>query len=223
MPAHAVTVQVLFEKDAPKPVEEEKPKPQKEKTYPLTLLPTSHGEVTIPDDEDLKAGTIIVLLLEPDTDYHLAKINVYKSDDKTTTITPHEESEKVYRFTMPAHPVTVQVLFEKDAPKPVEEEKPKPQKEKTYLLTLLPTKHGTITLSNGETELEVDTWVMLNLEPERGYEVDQVKVYKSDNKKESIETAILSDTEYSFNMPPHAVTVEATFKKDTNSYDEDED
>ena len=221
MPAYAVTVKAVFEKDA-KPVEEEKPKPQ-EPTYPLTLLPTSHGEVTIPDDEDLKAGTIIVLLLEPDTDYHLAKINVYKSDDKTTTITPHEESEKVYRFTMPAHAVTVQVLFEKDAPKPVEEEKPKPQKEKTYLLTLLPTKHGTITLSNGETELEVDTWVMLNLEPERGYEVDQVKVYKSGNKKVSIETTVLSDTEYSFNMPPHAVTVEATFKKDTNSYDEDED
>ena len=221
MPAYAVTVKAVFEKDA-KPVEEEKPKPQ-EPTYPLTLLPTSHGEVTIPDDEDLKAGTIIVLLLEPDTDYHLAKINVYKSDDKTTTITPHEESEKVYRFTMPAHAVTVQVLFEKDAPKPVEEEKPTPQKEKTYLLTLLPTKHGTITLSNGETELEVDTWVMLNLEPERGYEVDQVKVYKSGNKKVSIETTVLSDTEYSFNMPPHAVTVEATFKKDTNSYDEDED
>jgi len=221
MPAHAVTVKAMFEKDA-KPVEAEKPNPQ-EPTYPLTLLPTSHGEVTIPDDEDLKAGTIIVLLLEPDTDYHLAKINVYKSDDKTTTITPHEESEKVYRFTMPAHAVTVQVLFEKDAPKPVEEEKPKPQKEKTYLLTLLPTKHGTITLSNVETELEVDTWVMLNLEPERGYEVDQVKVYKSDNKKVSIETTVLSDTEYSFNMPPHAVTVEATFKKDTNSYDEDDD
>ena len=221
MPAYAVTVKAVFEKDA-KPVEEEKPT-QQEPTYPLTLLPTSHGEVTIPDDEDLKAGTIIVLLLEPDTDYHLAKINVYKSDDKTTTITPHEESEKVYRFTMPAHAVTVQVLFEKDAPKPVEEEKPKPQKEKTYLLTLLPTKHGTITLSNGETELEVDTWVMLNLEPERGYEVDQVKVYKSGNKKVSIETTVLSDTEYSFNMPPHAVTVEATFKKDTNSYDEDED
>lgn len=221
MPAYAVTVKAVFEKDA-KPVEEEKPKPQ-DPTYPLTLLPTSHGEVTIPDDEDLKAGTIIVLLLEPDTDYHLAKINIYKSDDKTTTITPHEESEKVYRFTMPAHAVTVQVLFEKDAPKPVEEEKPKPQKEKTYLLTLLPSKHGTITLSNVETELEVDTWVMLNLEPERGYEVDQVKVYKSGNKKVSIETTVLSDTEYSFNMPPHAVTVEATFKKDTNSYDEDED
>ena len=68
--------------------------------------------------------------------------------------------------------------------------------------------HGTITV---ESEGRYGEEITITAEPDRGYEVDKIKV--TDNSGKDIEVTEKKGDKYTFSMPRRKVTVEATFKK----------
>lgn len=69
-------------------------------------------------------------------------------------------------------------------------------------------KHGTITV---ESEGRYGEEITITAEPDRGYEVDKIKV--TDDSGKDIEVTEKKGDKYTFSMPRRKVTVEATFKK----------
>ena len=68
--------------------------------------------------------------------------------------------------------------------------------------------HGTITV---ESEGRYGEEITITAEPDRGYEVDKIKV--TDDSGKDIEVTEKKGDKYTFSMPRQKVTVEATFKK----------
>ena len=233
MPTHAVTVQATFEKDIP----------QAPTTYLLSLQSPSNGTLEADKEGELEADTQVTLTLTPDADYHFASLKVFKSGDEGVTVSTNKVSDTEYRFKMPTHAVTVQVVFEKDEKNgdkvnedandndddKIDEDRidegdddkieddgnPLLAEPKTYPITIQPTEHGTIEIVNGNEGLEKDTWVMLEIEPEEDYRLSSLLIYKSGSKKKGkINYLKLSDSEYQFSMPGYAITVEAKFEKE---------
>ena len=68
--------------------------------------------------------------------------------------------------------------------------------------------HGTITV---ESEGRYGEEITITAEPDRGYEVDKIKV--TDDSGKDIEVTEKKGDKYTFSMPRRKVTVEATFKK----------
>ena len=68
--------------------------------------------------------------------------------------------------------------------------------------------HGTITV---ESEGRYGEEITITAEPDRGYEVDKIKV--TDDSGKDIEVTEKKENSYAFSMPRRKVTVEATFKK----------
>lgn len=68
--------------------------------------------------------------------------------------------------------------------------------------------HGTITV---ESEGRYGEEITVTAEPDRGYEVDKIKV--TDDSGKDIEVTEKKGDKYTFSMPRRKVTVEATFKK----------
>lgn len=84
----------------------------------------------------------------------------------------------------------------------------KDKDKRRYPIEKEKTNHGTITV---ESEGRYGEEITITAEPDRGYEVDKIKV--TDDSGKDIEVTEKKGDKYTFSMPRRKVTVEATFKK----------
>lgn len=148
-------------------------------TYAITVKSNNDAYGTASADvEEAAEGTKVTLTAVPKTGYKFVE---WKSDDVTITDNT---------FTMPANAVEITAVFEEKAPD-------------EFDITIAKTANGTVTVKGGKTASVKDETIDLVITPDKGYEVDTVKV-----NGEAI-------TGTSFTMPEKDVTIEVTFKKST--------
>ena len=151
----------------------------KKNTYAITVKSNNDAYGTASADvEEAAEGTKVTLTAVPKSGYKFVE---WKSDDATITDNT---------FTMPAKAVEITAVFEEKA-------------ADEFDITVAKTTNGTVTVKGGKTASVKDETIELVITPDKGYEVDTVKV-----NGEAI-------TGTSFTMPEKDVTVEVTFKKST--------
>lgn len=151
----------------------------KKNTYAITVKSNNDAYGTASADvKEAAEGTKVTLTVAPKTGYKFVE---WQSDDVTITDNT---------FTMPAKEVEITAVFEEKAPD-------------EFDITVAKTTNGTVTVKGGKTAALKDETIDLVITPDKGYEVDTVKV-----NGEAI-------TGTSFTMPEKDVTVEVTFKKST--------
>lgn len=151
----------------------------KKNTYAITVKSNNDAYGTASADvKEAAEGTKVTLTVAPKTGYKFVE---WQSDDVTITDNT---------FTMPAKEVEITAVFEEKAPD-------------EFDITVAKTTNGTVTVKGGKTAALKDETIDLVITPDKGYEVDTVKV-----NGEAI-------TGTSFTMPEKDVTIEVTFKKST--------
>ena len=151
----------------------------KKNTYAVTVKSNNDAYGTASADvKEAAEGTKVTLTAVPKTGYKFVE---WQSDDVTITDST---------FTMPANAVEITAVFEEKAPD-------------EFDITVAKTTNGTVTVKGGKTASVKDETIDLVITPDKGYEVDTVKV-----NGEAI-------TGTSFTMPEKDVTIEVTFKKST--------
>ena len=151
----------------------------KKNTYAVTVKSNNDAYGTASADvKEAAEGTKVTLTVAPKTGYKFVE---WQSDDVTITDNT---------FTMPAKEVEITAVFEEKAPD-------------EFDITVAKTTNGTVTVKGGKTAALKDETIDLVITPDKGYEVDTVKV-----NGEAI-------TGTSFTMPEKDVTIEVTFKKST--------
>ena len=97
LPKGAFAVAMLFVKKVPK-------------MYDVTLAEVQNGYITVSKSK-ASENDVVKLTVTPDADYHLKEgsLLVYKTGDRGVVIPVNDR-----QFTMPAHPVTVMAVFEKN-------------------------------------------------------------------------------------------------------------
>ena len=151
----------------------------KKNTYAVTVKSNNDAYGTASADvKEAAEGTKVTLTVAPKTGYKFVE---WQSDDVTITDNT---------FTMPAKAVEITAVFEEKAPD-------------EFDITVAKTTNGTVTVKGGKTAALKDETIDLVITPDKGYEVDTVKV-----NGEAI-------TGTSFTMPEKDVTIEVTFKKST--------
>lgn len=151
----------------------------KKNTYAVTVKSNNDAYGTASADvKEAAEGTKVTLTVAPKTGYKFVE---WQSDDVTITDST---------FTMPAKEVEITAVFEEKAPD-------------EFDITVAKTTNGTVTVKGGKTAALKDETIDLVITPDKGYEVDTVKV-----NGEAI-------TGTSFKMPEKDVTIEVTFKKST--------
>lgn len=151
----------------------------KKNTYAITVKSNNDAYGTASADvKEAAEGTKVTLTVAPKTGYKFVE---WQSDDVTITDNT---------FTMPAKEVEITAVFEEKA-------------ADEFDITVAKTTNGTVTVKGGKTAALKDETIDLVITPDKGYEVDTVKV-----NGEAI-------TGTSFTMPEKDVTVEVTFKKST--------
>lgn len=151
----------------------------KKNTYAITVKSNNDAYGTASADvKEAAEGTKVTLTVAPKTGYKFVE---WQSDDVTITDNT---------FTMPAKEVEITAVFEEKAPD-------------EFDITVAKTTNGTVTVKGGKTAALKDETIDLVITPDKGYEVDTVKV-----NGEAI-------TGTSFKMPEKDVTIEVTFKKST--------
>lgn len=151
----------------------------KKAAQPITVKSNNDTYGTASADvKEAAEGTKVTLTAVPKTGYKFVE---WKSDDVTITDST---------FTMPANAVEITAVFEEKAPD-------------EFDITVAKTTNGTVTVKGGKTASVKDETIDLVITPDKGYEVDTVKV-----NGEAI-------TGTSFTMPEKDVTIEVTFKKST--------
>lgn len=146
-----------------------------------------HGHVTVKvngeEASTAAAGATVTVAAAADSGYELDKITVTNVDDGTITVPVNDDGT----FTMPAYSVMVSATF----------------KDAAYAITVTAGEHGSASAST--TEATKGAAVTLTIEPDDGYEVNEVTVNgEALNAQE--------DGAYTFNMPGQAVTVNVTFR-----------
>lgn len=151
----------------------------KKNTYAVTVKSNNDAYGTASADvKEAAEGTKVTLTVAPKTGYKFVE---WQSDDVTITDNT---------FTMPAKEVEITAVFEEKAPD-------------EFDITVAKATNGTVTVKGGKTAALKDETIDLVITPDKGYEVDTVKV-----NGEAI-------TGTSFTMPEKDVTIEVTFKKST--------
>lgn len=151
----------------------------KKNTYAVTVKSNNDAYGTASADvKEAAEGTKVTLTVAPKTGYKFVE---WKSDDVTITDNT---------FKMPAKAVEITAVFEEKA-------------ADEFDITVAKTANGTVTVKGGKTASVKDETINLIITPDKGYEVDTVKV-----NGEAI-------TGTSFTMPEKDVTIEVTFKKST--------
>lgn len=151
----------------------------KNNTFSITVKSNNDAYGTASADvSEAAENTKVTLTAVPKTGYKFVE---WKSDDVTITDNT---------FTMPAKAVEITAVFEEKA-------------AGEFDITVAKTANGTVTVKGGKTASVKDETIDLVITPDKGYEIDTVKV-----NGEAI-------TGTSFTMPEKDVTIEVTFKKST--------
>ena len=101
--------------------------------------------------------------------------------------------------------ITVKAVFEDRGSK---DSSNKDKDRQKYIIEKEKMNHGTVTV---KSEGRYGEEITIIAEPDRGYEVDKIKV--TDDSGKDIEVTEKKENSYAFSMPRRKVTVEATFKK----------
>ena len=153
--------------------------------YTVTVLTDGSGSATA-SATTAAAGDTVTLTASPSSGYHFERWEVVFSG---VTISGNT-------FTMPASPVTVKAVFEKN-----------PYIPPTYAVTVPETPGGTVTVS--PSRASSGRTVTITATPDLGYELESLTVL--DSRGNEIALTDKGGGKYTFTMPASRVTVEASF------------
>ena len=144
-----------------------------------------HGQVK-PNKKTAYDGRLVTISSTPDVGYDLSSYVVTRADNPEVVV----EMKNANSFVMPKYDVMVSAVFKKEHRIDVEKNLP----------------HGKI-ISTKEKAIE-GKQVALRSQPDEGYLVEKVRVYRTGNRNETVEA-----NKSGFKMPDYDVTVTATFAK----------
>ena len=154
-------------------------------TYAVTVQAQGGGSASA-SPTVAKAGETVTLTASPSSGYHFERWEVVSGG---VTISGNT-------FTMPASPVTVKAVFEKN-----------PYIPPTYAVTVPDTTGGTVEVS--PSRASSGRRVTITAEPDTGYELESLTVL--DSRGSEIALTDQGDGKYTFTMPARKVTVQASF------------
>ena len=148
----------------------------------ITYTTTEHGSITGPATS--YPGDIVTLSILIDDEYAVESINIYKTDDITTTIELADNS-----FVMPDYDVTVtaNIVY-----------------SPSHDISFICTNHGTVTTNVNRAQ--AGTTISLTATPNSGYILSSYLVYKADDINTTIPV-----TDEMFTMPGYDVIVAGFF------------
>lgn len=174
---------------------------------------TTETYYTVKLDSQLNGGSVSGLTLNgdskkaddtvsfnaiPNSGYAIGSVTLKKDDGTDAGITLQNNGNGSYSFTMPAHNVTVSVVFT--------------NVQHNVKLDAAPV-NGTVTgITAADVLHGVGSTVSFTATPNSGYEVDVVSACKADDTTTPVVVTKGSDSSYSFPMPDYDVTVTVTFK-----------
>lgn len=135
-------------------------------------------------------GTEVTLTVTPGKGYRLEHLNILSGSG---TVDYTDNDDGTYTFEMPASVVIITAIFEQVY---------------TYKITVAESTNGEVTAS--PTEAAEGETITLTVNPNDGYELDEVTVTETNGNGE---VPVYGDLK--FRMPKYNVTVTATFKQNT--------
>ena len=153
--------------------------------YAVTVVTSGSGSASA-SPTAAEEGEIITLTASHSSGYHFERWEVVSGG---VTLTGNQ-------FTMPASPVTVKAVFEKN-----------PYIPPTYAVTVPETTGGTVEVS--PSRASSGRRVTITTQPAPGYELESLTVL--DSRGSEIALTDQGDGKYTFTMPSRKVTVQASF------------
>ena len=153
--------------------------------YAVTVQTQGSGSASA-STTTAKAGETVTLTASPSSGYHFERWEVVSGG---VTLTGNQ-------FTMPASPVTVKAVFEKN-----------PYIPPTYAVTTPDPANGTVTVS--PSRASSGRTVTITTQPAPGYELESLTVL--DSRGSEIALTAQGDGKFTFTMPARKVTVQASF------------
>lgn len=167
--------------------------------YAITISDMSNGTVTA-DAMRAIQGTVVTLLVSPDTGYVLYNLSVTDADGNKVSLS--RSGYDRYTFVMPASDVTVKAAFGWAAPS-------SGGTQTDYAVVLAGADNGTV--SSSHRDAGYGTTVTVTAVPDEGYVLEKLTVTDADGK--TLPLIGKGDGKYAFSMPASKVTVEASFAK----------
>ena len=153
--------------------------------YAVTVLTDGNGTASA-SEIYAAADDTVTLTATPDSGYHFERWEVVGGG-----VTIENNA-----FTMPAQPVTVKAIFDRNS-----------SGSSSYTITTPDAEHGTVAAS--PSRASSGTTVTITVTPDEGYELGELIV--TDANGDEVDLTRESATKYTFEMPRSRVTVAASF------------
>lgn len=153
--------------------------------YAVTVLTDGNGTASA-SEIYAAANDTVTLTATPDSGYHFERWEVVGGG-----VTVENNA-----FTMPAQPVTVKAIFDRNS-----------SGSSSYTITTPDAEHGTVAVS--PSRASSGTTVTITVTPDEGYELGELIV--TDANGDEVDLTRESATKYTFEMPRSRVTVAASF------------
>ena len=153
--------------------------------YTVTVLTDGNGTASA-SEIYAAADDTVTLTATPDSGYHFERWEVVSGG-----VTVENNA-----FTMPAQPVTVKAIFDRNS-----------SGSSSYTITTPDAEHGTVAAS--PSRASSGTTVTITVTPDEGYELGELIV--TDANGDEVDLTRESATKYTFEMPRSRVTVAASF------------
>ena len=153
--------------------------------YAVTVLTDGNGTASA-SKIYAAANDTVTLTATPDSGYHFERWEVVGGG-----VTIENNA-----FTMPAQPVTVKAIFDRNS-----------SGSSSYTITTPDAEHGTVAVSPSRASR--GTTVTITVTPDEGYELESLTVL--DSRDNEITLTDQGDGKFTFTMPSGRVTVEASF------------
>lgn len=174
-----------------------------------TSYKTSRGEVEV--DRYADEGDKVYFYVYADDDYEIDDILVYEDTTRETVVTHKKVTSSKYSFTMPDEDVVIMVTFI------ASDDDDDDDDDGNYDIFVIDSKDGDI--KTNKSSANKGDIVKITIDPDSGYDVDEVIVTRYDDDK--VVTVTKKSTYWQFTMPADDVIVEVTFV-DEDDADEDE-
>ena len=169
-----------------------------EALYDVTVGSTSNGSVTATPADAVYPGATVTLTNSPASGYQLDSYTVTDSSGSAVTVSGNT-------FMMPQSDVRVTATFSRNSGG--NPGSSGGSSTTTYPITVDAGRHGDVTVR--PTRAERGETVTITVEPDTGYELDELIV--TDSSGDEISVRSKGDNKYTFTMPRSRVTIEATF------------
>ncbi len=153
--------------------------------YAVTVLTDGNGTASA-SEIYATANDTVTITATPDSGYHFERWEVVGGG-----VTIENNA-----FTMPAQPVTVKAIFDRNS-----------SGSSSYTITTPDAEHGTVAAS--PSRASSGTTVTITVTPDEGYELGELIV--TDANGDEVDLTRESATKYTFEMPRSRVTVAASF------------